>query len=194
MVAIGAVELATRRKQAETNWQSKIGADVYITVGMGTCGLAAGANDTLAAIQRELEARELTAEISRVGCVGMCSYEPMIELQAAGKPRVNYGQADSTNVREIFASYFEGAPLRKSVIVGQVAPTIFKRDGHELHSLSFADPASGDQIPFQDKQLRIVLSNCGLIDPESIDDYLALDGYTALEMVLAGMTPEDVIQ
>jgi NADH:ubiquinone oxidoreductase subunit F (NADH-binding)/(2Fe-2S) ferredoxin len=194
MVAIGTAELATRREEARANWQNKINADVYITVGMGTCGLAAGANETLEAIKRELEARELTAEISRVGCVGMCSYEPMFEIQAAGKPRVNYGQADSANVREIFASYFEGEPLRKSVIVGQVAPTVTKRDGHELHSLSFADPESGDRISFQDKQLRIVLSNCGLIDPESIDDYLALDGYTALEMVLTGMTPEEVIE
>jgi len=63
-----------------------------------------------------------------------------------------------------------------------------------LRSLSFVDPQTRDRTSFHEKQLRIVLSNCGLIDPESIDDYLALDGYEALKMVVAEMTPEDVIQ
>ena len=56
---------------------------------MGTCGLAAGAQEALAAIQAELQQRHLQAMIGQVGCVGMCSYEPMVELQAAGRPRIN---------------------------------------------------------------------------------------------------------
>ncbi|MCD6286122.1 MAG: SLBB domain-containing protein, partial [Anaerolineae bacterium] len=63
-----------------------------------------------------------------------------------------------------------------------------------LHSLTFVDPARGEVIPFQQKQHRVVLSNCGLIDPERLDDYLALDGYMALAKVLSDMTPEAVIQ
>ena len=84
-------ELAIRREQAKEDWQKKTNADFYITIGMGTCGLAAGAEDTLAAIEKELAERDLKAVISRVGCVGMCSYEPMVELQAKGSPRLNYG-------------------------------------------------------------------------------------------------------
>ncbi len=124
----------------------------------------------------------------------MCSYEPMIELQAKGRPRVNYGGATAGAIPAIFASYFEDAPLSKSVIVGEVIPTVTRANGRALQSLSFVDPQSGDKIAFQRKQLRIVLSNCGLIDPESIDDYLALDGYTALEKVLTSMTPEELIE
>jgi hypothetical protein len=56
-----------------------------ITVGTGTCGLAAGARETLGAIQAELRRRGLEAAISQVGCVGMCSYEPMVELRARGR-------------------------------------------------------------------------------------------------------------
>jgi NADH:ubiquinone oxidoreductase subunit F (NADH-binding)/Pyruvate/2-oxoacid:ferredoxin oxidoreductase delta subunit/(2Fe-2S) ferredoxin len=186
--------LATIREKAQERWEAKTNADVYITAGMGTCGLAAGASDTLAAIQDELERRKLTATIGKVGCVGMCSYEPMVELQAKGKPRLNYGQVGPENVPEIFASYFDGGPLKDSVIVGQVLPTVMRRNGHALHSLSFVDPDTSEKIGFHQKQLRIVLSNCGLIDPESIDDYLALDGYKALEMVLSGKTPEEVIK
>ena len=103
--------VAQRRTEARQRWDAKTGADLYITVGMGTCGLAAGAQDTLTAIEAELERRGLRAAISQVGCVGMCSYEPMIELQAATKGRMNYGQATAEIVPEIFAAYFDGAPL-----------------------------------------------------------------------------------
>jgi NADH-quinone oxidoreductase subunit F len=194
MGAIEIKEFAARKAQAKERWQQTVNADFYITVGIGTCGLAAGAADTMAAIEEELEKRSLSAAVARVGCVGMCSFEPMVELQAAGQPRVNFGQVTAENVPEIFAAYLEDAPLHSSVIVGQVAPTVARRNGHALHSLSFVNPGTSERIPFHEKQLRVVLSNCGLINPESIDDYLALDGYAALEMVLTQMTPEEVIE
>lgn len=194
MVSVNAEALAEAREAAQGRWGAKTSATVYITVGVGTCGLAAGANDTLSAVEREIERRQLAAEIATVGCVGMCSFEPMVEIQAGERHRLNYGHVTPGAVPEIFASYFEGAPLNESVIVGQVLPTLQRRNGHVLHSLSFVDPETSDKIAFHQKQLRIVLSNCGLIDPESIDDYLALDGYKALESVLTGMTAEDVIK
>jgi NADH-quinone oxidoreductase subunit F len=194
MGAFAIQEFTARQRQAKENWQNKIDSDIYITVGMGTCGIAAGAADSLAAIEEELGKRGLVAAISKVGCVGMCSYEPMVELQAQGKPRVNYGQAVAENVPEIFGAYFDGAPLQQSIIVGRVTSTVAQQNGHALHSQSLLEPESEEKIAFLEKQLRVVLSNCGLIDPESIEDYLALDGYSALEIVLSRMTPEDVIE
>jgi NADH-quinone oxidoreductase subunit F len=129
-----------------------------------------------------------------VGCVGMCSLEPMVELQAGGRPRINYGQVIDRNVAEAFGHYFDGKDLREAVIVGQAAETVARSNGYALHSLSFVHPGTDQRIAFQDRQLRIVLSNCGLIDPESIDDYLAMDGYAALEKALTSMTPEEVIE
>ncbi len=187
-------DVAVRRATARELWLAKTGSDLYITVGMGTCGLAAGAQDTLAAIQAELQQRHLQATIGQVGCVGMCSYEPMVELQAAGRPRINYGQASAENVPEIFAAYLDGAPLGNGVVVGEVMPDVAVHAGQALHSLEFVDPQDHSRIPFQQNQLRVVLSNCGLIDPESIDDYLAQDGYLALEKVLSGMAPEAVAE
>ena len=194
MTAVATVQLAAKRKQAQGRWEQKTNADLYVTVGMGTCGLAAGAEETLAAIEEELKKRKLGAVVGRVGCVGMCSYEPMVDLQARGKPRLNYGQVTAEHVPEILGAYFSGVPLRNSVVVGQVVPTLEQKDGHALHSLSFVDPGTDTRIAFHQKQLRVVLSNCGLIDPESIDDYLALDGYEALEKSLTAMTPEAVIE
>ncbi len=132
--------------------------------------------------------------IGQVGCVGMCSYEPMVELQARGRPRLSFGHVAAPAVPEIFAHYLDGAMLSQAVIVGEVVPTTTRIDGHALQSLSFVEPGTHDRIPFQSKQLRIVLSNCGLIDPRSCDDYLALGGYIALERALTTMTPEEVIE
>jgi NADP-reducing hydrogenase subunit HndB len=146
MAPVATRDLTARRKQAKEHWQQKINADLYITVGMGTCGLAAGAQETLAAIEEELERRNLNATISQVGCVGMCSYEPMLELQTKGGPHFNYGNATSENVPEIFASYFDGTPLHNSVIVGEVTPTITQTNGHALHSLSFVNPDNQDKM------------------------------------------------
>jgi NADH-quinone oxidoreductase subunit F len=183
-----------RQAQARERWQAKRDAGLYVTVGMGTCGLAAGAQDTLAAVEAELAQRGLSASIGRVGCVGMCAFEPMIELHSSARGRFNYGQATAENIPEIFDAYFEGAPLRNAVVVGEVVSDASEASGGALQSLSFVDPEAHARIPFQGKQLRVVLSNCGLIDPESIDDYLAMDGYVALERMLASMTPEDVIE
>ncbi|MCU0509091.1 MAG: NADH-quinone oxidoreductase subunit F, partial [Anaerolineae bacterium] len=186
--------LAARRSAAKDGWEHRtIGADLYVTVGMGTCGIAAGAEDAVDAIRGEAERRGLRAEIGRVGCVGMCSYEPMIELQAHDRGRMNYGQATADNIAEIFAAYYDGGSLSNAVVVGEVVPDATVHSGHLLHTLAFVHPKRHDRIPFQQKQLRVVLSNCGLIDPESLDDYLAMDGYSALEKALCEMTPEAVI-
>jgi NADH:ubiquinone oxidoreductase subunit F (NADH-binding) len=194
MAPVESKGLADRREEAERGWQTKQEADVYVTVGMATCGMAAGAAKTLEAIEDEIAQRDLDAVVAPVGCVGMCSYEPMIELQANGRPRINFGNALAKNVPEIFAAYFDDEPLEDANVVGQVESTTLKRNGYMLRSLSFVDPESEEKTSFHEKQLRIVLSNCGLVNPESIDDYIALDGYQALEKVLTEMSPEDVIQ
>ncbi|MER2598332.1 MAG: NADH-quinone oxidoreductase subunit NuoF [Caldilineales bacterium] len=187
------LSLAQARAEAKQRWQNGSEADLLITVGMGTCGVAAGAAEGLAATQRELDRRGLRGHIRPVGCVGMCSYEPMIELEAPGRARINYGNAIAKHIPQIFAHYLEGKPLVKAVIVGEVVATVSEANGQHLHSLSFVEPGSEQRIAFQRKQLRIVLSNCGLIDPESLDDYLALGGYQALERALLTMTPEQVV-
>lgn len=188
-----AAGLNERRVRAETGWW-RGDADLRITVGMGTCGLAAGAADSLAAIEEELERRGLTAEIRQVGCVGMCSQEPMVELQLPDGPCLNYGNATAANIPEVFRVFLDGEAPKRCRLVGEVVPVTAGENGGRLRSLSFLDPASGERIPFHAKQVRVVLSNCGLIAPTSIDEYLATDGYRALEEVLAGMTPEEVIE
>jgi NADH-quinone oxidoreductase subunit F len=160
---------------------------------MGTCGIAAGAEETRDAVDRELELLDWSAEVGRVGCMGMCSFEPIVELQAAGRPHIVYGRATADVVPEIFGAYLEGTSLSRGVVVGEGCPVFTGANGSTLESLRLIDPDSGDPIPFHRKQIRVVLSNCGLIDPESLDHYLAVGGYEALEAALA-MDPEEVVE
>ncbi|MBU1227510.1 MAG: FAD-dependent oxidoreductase [Actinobacteria bacterium] len=184
--------LPARRAAARTRWGHRADTALRATVGMGTCGIAAGAEATRDAVDRELEQRSLAGEAGRVGCMGMCSFEPILELHAAGSPYMVYGRATAEAVPGIFAAYLEGTSLQQGVVVGEGRPVFTRSNGSALESLSLVDPETGDPIPFHRKQVRVVLSNCGLIDPESVDDYLAVGGYEALETVLA-MDAEQVV-
>ena len=113
------VKINQKIEQARELWRKKTQGEFYITIGMGTCGLAAGAAETLKAIEAELKQRNLQAKVSRVGCVGMCSYEPMVELQMPGRPRINYGKVTADRVSEILTAYLDGKPVQGSVVPEQ---------------------------------------------------------------------------
>jgi NADH:ubiquinone oxidoreductase subunit F (NADH-binding) len=191
----GAIDqLAALYSQAELRRQERMNADLHVSVGTGTCGYAAGAAATLTAIRGELQRRGLKAVVSQMGCAGLSSFEPLVDLQARDRPRISYGHVVAQAVPEVFAAYLEGAPLRRAVVVGEARDTIMQAKGAELRARSLVDPEDGAVIPFFRKQCRILLSNCGLIDPESLDDYIAMGGYAALATALTDMAPEAVIQ
>ena len=83
-------ELRKLRDQAQQQIKERTETGTTITVGMGTCGIAAGARDTMHAILEELEKREIEAHVVTVGCIGMCVKEPLVDIEQAGKPRVTY--------------------------------------------------------------------------------------------------------
>lgn len=79
---------------------------VKVVVGMGTCGIAAGARDVMAAILDELQKRNLTAvTVSQTGCVGLCDQEPMVDVIKSGEPRVTYGRVTPEVARRIVAEH-----------------------------------------------------------------------------------------
>ncbi|MHB8926792.1 MAG: (2Fe-2S) ferredoxin domain-containing protein [Bacillota bacterium] len=79
---------------------------VKIVVGLGTCGIAAGARDVMAAILDELSKRGLTSvTVSQTGCVGLCDQEPLVDVIKAGEPRVTYGRVTPEVARKIIAQH-----------------------------------------------------------------------------------------
>ncbi|OPZ30788.1 MAG: NADP-reducing hydrogenase subunit HndC [Lentisphaerae bacterium ADurb.BinA184] len=155
-----------------------------IYVGAGTCGLGAGAGKTMEAARAWLAKKKLAAEIVETGCVGLCSAEPLVDIQLPGRARVCFGPVTADNVAGLLDSMLvKGQPV-KDLVVGQ-----FRHPGME----AWAGVAYLDEHPFMKLQRRVVLSGCGIIDPCSIDEYIACGGYAAAAKALKGLTPDEVI-
>jgi NADH:ubiquinone oxidoreductase subunit F (NADH-binding)/ferredoxin len=158
-------------------------------VGTGTCGLGAGAGKTLAAVREYLRGKELDAEVIEVGCVGLCAAEPMLDVQLPGRTRLSCGGVTEGNVPAVLDAVLDGRA--HETVLGQFRP----RDGEGAEAET---PWEGvpylDEHPFFKPQLRWVLANCGLIDPTSIEEYIARGGYRAFARTLRDRTPPEVCE
>lgn len=83
-------ELKKLRNEAQKDLSVRTQTGTRIIIGMGTCGIAAGAREVMHAVLRELETRKIEAHVETVGCVGMCAQEPLVDIEQAGKSRVRY--------------------------------------------------------------------------------------------------------
>ncbi len=91
------------------------GTTIY--VGMGTCGIAAGARATLNALRQELARRGIEADIEAVGCIGICVKEPLVDIQQAGQPRITYGNVTPDMVPRIVEEHLlKGTPVKQWVV------------------------------------------------------------------------------
>jgi len=92
-----------------------------ITVGMGTCGIAAGARETMQAILKELDSREIEANVATVGCIGMCSKEPLVDIEQAGKPRVTYANVHPPRVPRLIEEHLVNGRVVQEWVFGRVS-------------------------------------------------------------------------
>ncbi len=155
-----------------------------VFVGTGTCGLGAGAAETLDAVGCWLRQRGIEADVVEVGCIGMCSAEPLLDVQLPGRTRLMLQHAGAGQVPDLLEAVFDGR-LPLTGALGQ----------HRQAGLEpWPEVPFLDEHPFFAPQTRWVLPNCGRIDPGSIDEYIAHGGYAAWRNVLAGITPEAVCE
>lgn len=153
-----------------------------IYVGTGTCGIAAGAKATLQATVDYLEKKQINADVIEVGCVGLCSAEPLLDFQKPGKARVSFQRVTADKVDKILDECFHNQISGEDVL-GQV----YNRMHEQWENIPFIQ-----ENPFFKKQHRILLYDCGEISPESLDEYLARDGYKAFMKVLLNYPPDEV--
>ena len=116
--------------------------------------------------------------ISQTGCIGLCQYEPMFEIITPGKNKVTYVKMNEEKTREVFESHILNGVVLKEYTIDS--------DTKEAGSL--------DHNKFYKDQSRVALRNCGVIDPEKIDEYIALQGYEGLKKAVTTMSPKDVIK
>ena len=151
---------------------------------MATCGLASGARRILEAVEKESRERGYELTVHPTGCIGMCHNEPILEVEVAGQPRITYAQVTPESVPSILESHFKNGTYFPELVYGQTPAA--------EHPAIDGLPMLADADYFR-KQVKIVSRRCGVIDPSSIDDYLKTGGYNALKTVLAGETPDSVI-
>lgn len=168
------INLEKRRTQAAKKWSAFANNKrPLILVGAGSCGLAAGAAEVIDAITTYLHGKKLAADIIRVGCIGPCYLEPLVDIQMPGQPRISYANVKADSVLRLLESFFEKGIIHKAHLIGH-----FGAEEIEGVPKFFEHPMLAPQV-------RIVLRNCGLIDQENLDHYLARDGYRAIEKCLA---------
>jgi len=153
-----------------------------IFIGTGTCGLGAGAGKTLKAIRGFLKDRGFEADIVEVGCIGLCVAEPMVDVQLPGHPRLVFQRVTEDKVVGLLETVL-GGDVPHDLLIGQ----------HRSPNLpAWPNVPYMDEHPFFAPQLRWVLANCGLMDPSSIEEYLARGGYRALAQAISRSTPLEV--
>jgi NADH-quinone oxidoreductase subunit F len=146
-----------------------------VIVGLGSCGIAAGAGKTYNKIKALKEAENLDFELKKTSCVGMCYREPLVEIVDSTGTYL-YGEIDEDRVFEIIDKHIvQGSPVKEYVVQSD----LFKTPENE----------------FLDEQVKIVLRNCGQMDPESIEEYQARQGYAAIRKIAGEqISGADVIQ
>lgn len=135
-----------------------------IAVGQGSCGIAAGAGGVYSRL------KELCDDVHTTGCIGMCFAEPIVDI-------------------------YDGKTLKKRLVkvkaddTERIANAVNSGDLESLNDLEI----SPEDEAFLDGQTRIALRNCGIIDPTSIDEYIAVGGYEAVKKAVCELSPEQVI-
>ncbi len=144
-----------------------------VIVGLGSCGIAAGANKVYNKIKALQEAEKLDFELAKTSCIGMCFREPLVEVIDDNGSMI-YGDVDEDKAIEIIQQHVIGLNPIKDYVV--------KTD-------LFTTP---DSVYF-DGQIKIALRNCGYIDPENIQEYEDRGGYSALKLIAKDKIAPDVV-
>ena len=141
-----------------------------IVVGQGSCGIATGAKKVANRFEEILGEKNIDINVDITGCIGTCFLEPIVDIYEDAKDEpTRYVKVKPEDVVEIIESHIEGGKVVENKEISE------------------------ENKKLMEKQKRIVLRNCGCINPEEIDEYIARDGYKATKKVLTSMTDEEVI-
>ena len=114
-------ELRTLRAQLQKDIKTRTETSTTITVGMGTCGIAAGAREVMRAILDELAERGIDAHVVTTGCIGMCSKEPLVDVQQGDEPRITYGNVAPAKVPRLIEEHLINGRVVEEWVVGRIA-------------------------------------------------------------------------
>ena len=151
----------------------------HVLICGGTGCTSSGSHKLMEHFEKALKDKGLEEEVKviRTGCFGLCEMGPVVVVYPEG---AFYARVRDENVEEIVSEH---------LMKGRVVTSLLYHDKTTAHNAV----TSLEKVDFYKKQMRVALRNCGVIDPENIDEYIAVDGYKGLTKVLTEMTPEEVI-
>ena len=170
-----------------------------ILVGMATCGQATGARQVYDRMTEKVRASETEIVVEKTGCIGFCYKEPLVDVIVPGKPRLTYERVNPEFAEKIIEDLSQGRFIEESVMARLDIDEMLLNGGQrrlikgELGRF-FSNVPRYEDLDFFKLQKHITMRNCGFIDPDNLDHYLARGGYLALYKALTEMTPEEVIQ
>ena len=158
----------------------------HVLVCGGTGCTSSGSPKIQAAFQSEIEKLGLSDEVKVVqtGCFGLCALGPVVIVYPDG---TFYSRVTEDDVAEIASEHLLKGRIVQRLVYNDTSDADAKAGAEEAH-------ASLSDTTFYKSQHRLALRNCGVINPENIEEYIAMDGYAALGKVLTEMTPDEVIQ
>jgi NADH-quinone oxidoreductase subunit F len=166
------------KSRAESQWRELHSGQPVIMVGAATCGRAAGALEVLRAIKNELKKYDLDCPVIEVGCMGHCYAEPIVTIAKPGFPPICYRQVNPVIAQRLVREFILGDDPCLEFVLGAL-------EENDLVP-SFSD------FPRARFEKKVILKNCGNIDPKDIEHYIANGGYSALAKALQ-MPPEKVV-
>ena len=168
------------KERALSRWQELWdGSKPVIMVSAATCGRSAGALEVLQTIREELGNDQDGVRIIEVGCMGHCYAEPLIIITKPGYPPIAYGYVTPEIARRLVKDYILGEDISPEFALGALEENELLPSIYDLPRFRYEN--------------HVLLENCGRIDPEDIDHYIAKGGYKALAKSLQ-MPPQDIIE
>lgn len=153
-----------------------------IYIGSGTCGLGAGAAHTYEAVVSYLKQNSIDAEIIKTGCIGLCSSEPLMDIKLPGMNRLCFEKVTHDKVEGILNDILKNNSCENNVLAQ--LPVEESKSWEKIPNLN--------DLPFFKSQKRLVLKNCGIINPVSIEEYIVNGGYQSLLNSLKNYTAPEI--
>ncbi len=167
----------------------------WISVGLGTCGIGNGADEVFQALQDKATAEKLDLRIRQVGCFGFCAAEPMVMAYRPGKPVLMFSEVRASRAQTLLRGMADDEAFDK---LAKLAEAKIESWDFRTHSLNFGQAypflPTWKELAFFKGQEKLVLRDCGLIDPERIEEYVGIGGYFGLLKALSTMTPDSIIE
>ena len=186
-------------KMRENGLENLYPKETKVSVGMATCGLSTGADKVYEAIQNEVEKGKLPIRVAQTGCIGFCQREPVVDILEPGKPRVFYQEVTPDRAKELVHRWLGNEVVGDWLFCKMEKEDWIAEDKHQDYSIlkipkGIDGTPSYHEVPFYNKQLKIALRNCGFINPDHLEEYVARGGYFSLYKALFEMKPEEIIQ